>query len=209
MYYVFTLGFHADHAIRRLSRARDVEAIVVVTARPVVRAVQNAFLEISAFCDKARYPIPRLVDVPLDDAASAVYTIVRSVEGARHVVADLSGGIRIVTVLALVAMMVVSRYSYVEVYVSGEREDAPEIRVPMLALQGLVLGGLSGEKHAILELLQKHGTLSVADIARILGRSERTIRAHLAELRRYELVEGGERVSISSWGRLLVALARR
>ncbi len=206
--YVFTLGFHADHAIRRLSRARDVESVVVVTARPVVRAVQNAFMEIVAFCDRAGLPRPVLLDVPLEDPAGAVYAILRAVNGAKHVVVDVSGGMRIVTFLTVVAAMIASRRSYVEVFASGEREDAPEVRVPMLVLHALLFGGLGGEKRAILELLDRFGEMSVSDIAKAIDRSERTVRAHLADLRRYELVEGGSKVRISGWGRLLMALSR-
>jgi len=206
--YVFTLGFHADHAIRKLSRARNVDGIVVVTARPVVRAVQNAFLEISAFCDKARYPIPRLVDIPLDDGAAAVYSIIRSIEDAKHIVADLSGGMRIVTILTFIALMIVSRYRYVELYISGEREDAPEISIPMLALHTFLIGSLSGEKLAILELLAKYSSLSISDIAKIMNRSERTIRSHVAELKKYEFVKGGERISLTGWGYLYLDLVR-
>jgi len=208
VHYVFTLGFHADHAIRRLSRARDVEAVVVVTARPVVRAVRNAFMEIVAFCDRAGLPRPVLLDLPLEDPAGAVYAVLRAVEGARRIVVDVSGGMRIVTLLTVVAAMIASRRSYVEVFASGEREDAPEARIPMLVLHALLFGGLGGEKRAILELLDRFGEMSVSDLAKAIDRSERTVRAHLADLKRYELVEGSAKIRISGWGRLLLALGR-
>ncbi len=204
--YLFTLGFHADHVIRRLVRAQNIEDIKIVTARPVVRAVQQAFQEITAFCERSNYPIPKLVEIDLSDTASAIYRVYREVSGYRQIVADLGGGMRPVIVSTLLALLIASTKSDILVYVSGEREDAPEITVPLTTILTVLFRSLSNEKKKILEHIEKNPGITRSELAEALGRSERTVRAHLAELKRLRfIVEEKNSVRSTPWAQLYLA----
>ncbi len=210
MLYLFTLGFHADHAIRRLLKARDIESIVIVTGKPMVRAVSQAYSEIVAVCEKAGLPTPKLIELPIDDPGTAVYLVYREVRGYQHIVADLSGGMRPVVVLTLLALSLATTSSFVEIYVAGEREDLPETKLVLNLITNLVSRSLSEEKLKILEILWKTPGVSQHDIAQIIGRSDRTVRAHLSELKKLDLVENrGGTLHPTQWTRLALELHNR
>ncbi|MDW8086306.1 MAG: CRISPR-associated CARF protein Csa3 [Ignisphaera sp.] len=208
--YVFTLGFHADHVIRRLSRARDVDGVYVFTGRPAVRAVYNAFQEIAAFCEKASLPTPKLYELSIEDSGAAVYTIVSLLKDAGHIVADVGGGLRGLVAITVSALFILSRWSSIDLYVYGEREDAPETHIPIPALYQIVTKGFSEEKIKILEILNGVDEMDIGSIAGIIGRSERTVRAHLSELKRVCVVvsTSGGKLALTSWGRIVVALSK-
>ena len=209
MFMVFTLGFHADHIIRRLFRAGGgVDGVLLATGRPVVRAVRQAYSEVAAICDRMGLDPPKLLDLPLDDPSTGIAAVLRELRGRSHIVADLGGGMRPVVIMVFSALLLAASRSFVEVYVSGEREDAPEIRIPLNTLLYALSGGLSREKMEILSHLARMGSATQHDLSQLLGRSERTIRAHLADLRRYELVkEVGGRIELTGWASLVMSAA--
>jgi len=187
--YFFTLGFHADHVIRRLQGARDVEGIVVVTAEPVVRAVHVAFGEIASFCDRVRLPAPRMVPVDISSPGEAVVRIAEALQGFDRVVADVSGGMRSVVVLAITALLIHSTRASVRLYAVAEREDAPEMHIPLEMVRVVMGGGLSAERRRVLRTIAETPGASPGDLARALGKSEKTVRNYVAEFRRMGLVE--------------------
>jgi len=202
--YLFTLGFHADHVVRRLGRARDVEGVVLVTVKPAVRAVLEAYRVVAGFCEKVGLPAPKLFEIDVSDPGASAAELVRLLKGFREVVADLSGGMRIAVVLSMLSLIAASRSVDVVVYVSGEREDAPEVRIPLRVVSYL-FGYLSDEKRRLIELVASAPGISVDDVARELGRSERTVRGHVGELRKAELVEvEGSALRPTTWVKLVL-----
>lgn len=208
--YVFSLGFHADHVIRRLSRARDVEDVYVFTGRPATKAVYNAFQEVVAFCEKALYPAPKLYELSIEDPASSVYTVVSLLKDYSHIVADVGGGLRGVISILMTALFILSRRSFIDLYVYGEREDAPETYIPLQTVYQIVTGGFSDEKIRILEALSRNSEgLGIGDLVSLLGRSERTVRAHLSDLKRVGAITvAGDKISLTSWGKAIPVLLR-
>ncbi len=209
MLLVFTLGFHADHVIRRLVRIdpSTVEAINIVTARPVVKAVKQAYTEIVTIVDRTRLPPPKLIDIPIENPATATYLLYRLWKDYRHIVADLSGGMRPVVTITLLTLTLLTQRSYIELYVSGEREDAAEARIPLNVVNYAITKTLSHEKIEILQTLLKTPGLTQHHLAQILGKTERTIRNHLSELKKYELVIDKEKkLYPTDWAKLLIEL---
>ncbi|MCC6057871.1 MAG: CRISPR-associated CARF protein Csa3 [Desulfurococcaceae archaeon] len=201
--YVFTLGFHADHVIKRLARARDVGGVIVVTATPVVKAVSDAFKNIVAFCDKASFPYPQLLDVDVSDGGSAALKVLEKLRGWSYIVADLGGGMRPLVTVTLIALLLAGKWAQVDLVVTGEREDAVELRVPLNTVY-MLLTGIGQEKLRILEELSR-SSMDVSEIAQVLGKSERTVRTYLGELKKFGLVvEDRGRYSTTSWGRLAI-----
>ena len=208
MLLVFTLGFHADHVIRRLFKSTsDVEAVHVVTARPVVSAVKHAYSEIVAIIDRMKLPPPKLIDVDVSSPGASIYTLYKQWKSYSHIVADLSGGMRPVVVITLIALTLATLHSHVELYVSGEREDAVEARIPLNILPYALTKSLSQEKAAILRTLLKTPGLTPHDLAQLLGKSDRTIRAHTSELKRYELIQDkNKKLYPTNWAKLIIEL---
>ena len=201
--YVFTLGFHADHVIKRLARARDVGGVLIVTATPVPKAVVDAFKNVVAFCEKASLPVPQLLEVDVVDGGSAALRVLERLRGWSYIVADLGGGMRPLVTSTLIALLLACRWARVELIVTGEREDAPELRIPLNAVY-MMLTGIGQEKLRILEEVSKR-SMDVSEVAQVLGKSERTVRTYLGELKRFGLVsEEGDKVFATSWGKLAV-----
>ncbi|MEM1909651.1 MAG: hypothetical protein QXH81_08815 [Thermofilaceae archaeon] len=69
--FVFTLGFHEDFILRRLSRkaAQPCEKVPVLTASPVVGGVRSAFNSLVEQCGRLGLSTPELVAVDLTDEA--------------------------------------------------------------------------------------------------------------------------------------------
>ena len=95
--FVFSLGFHEDFVIRRLSdlAARRGEGVVLFTGSPVAPGTRRAFTSLVDYCTRVGLDAPRLVELPLSDAPRAVSTAVRVVSSLPEpIVADLGGGMR-------------------------------------------------------------------------------------------------------------------
>jgi CRISPR locus-related DNA-binding protein len=184
-HFVVTLGFHADHAIRRLAILRPA-TVTVVTASPLVKAVEKAYKDIVAFTDRTSLPHPELVELPVGDPGRAVEILVERLWDRNPIVADLSGGMRPVVVLALTALLLLAvKGNRVEVHVTGESGEAPEAVLDMETLVAIVKGSMSPTRRRIVELLATRGQATPSEIASELKLTERTVRQHLAWLRNH------------------------
>jgi CRISPR-associated protein Csa3 len=202
--FVFTLGFHEDFAIRRLASkaARRGEPILVLTAKPAVGAVQKAFNSLREFCLRVGLEEPRLAELDLSDGARALVearALIGQLPGL--IVADVSGGSRMVVVVAILALLALGR-EY-ELYVASETGAGFELHVP--AGVSRALSRLSEEKRAILAELSRSPGATAEELARRLGRAQKTVRNHLAELKKAGLVtaRGGGGFELTSWGRAI------
>jgi len=124
--FVFTLGFHEDFAIRRLtsSAAGRGDGVLCVTIRPVAGATFRAYSNLVSFAQVNGVRVLGLLDVDPGDPASAIASIisrVSSVNGVRSVVFDVSGGSRGVAIPAVFSAILLSIAGYnVDIYVSSE-----------------------------------------------------------------------------------------
>ncbi len=204
--FVFTLGFHEDYIMRRLSgkSAQRGERILVFTVKPVIQSVRNAFRSLEGFCERVGFERPELVELDLQDTAAAVSAALRVISGVDGlVVADLGGGMRPLGVVVFLALLA-SKVDF-ELYVSGEGSDVLEIYVPRGVLRAL--RGLSEEKLEILRIIGESPGTSVTGIAERLKRNVKTIRNHLSELKSMGLVASrgrGAPLTLTGWGYALV-----
>jgi len=203
--YLFTLGFHPDHITRKLFRAENVEAIYIVTAKPVVKAVQDAYKDVVGLCEKTGLPPPKLIDIDVLDPGAAVYTLVRELKRYRSIYADLSGGMRIVVVITMIALFILSKDLEITITVAGEREDRPEISIDGRIFAYLSTS-LSDERKRILEMIAKNPGIDITYLSQILGRSERTIRIHVSELKKMGLIDikSSGAIHPTSWAWLFI-----
>jgi CRISPR locus-related DNA-binding protein len=139
----------------------------------------------------------------VDDGGAAVLSILERLRNWHSIVADIGGGLRAVVVSTLIALLMACKWAQVELHVSGEREDAAELRVQLNAVYN-ILTGIGQEKLRIVELLGLEG-LDIGELSKALGKSERTVRAYAGELKRLGLVsEDKGKLFATSWGRVAI-----
>ncbi|MEM1848705.1 MAG: CRISPR-associated CARF protein Csa3 [Thermofilaceae archaeon] len=208
--FVFTLGFHEDFILQRLSRkaAQPGERVLVLTASPVVGGVRSAFNSLVEQCGRLGLGAPELVALDLTDEAWALAELINRLRGLEEpIVADLSGGMRALCVLALLALLLSGRRF--ELYVVAEGGEAGELHLP--AGVARALSSLSREKVEILREIARSPGVSVEVLARRLGRSLKTVRNHLSELKSMGLVSSrgrGAPLELTRWGLVLAGVPR-
>jgi CRISPR-associated protein Csa3 len=213
--FVFTLGFHEDFAIRRLtsSAAGRSDAVLCATIRPVASATFRAYNNLVSFASVSGVRVLRLLDVDPGDPASAVASImseVLNVGGVKNVIFDVSGGSRGVTTPAVLAALLLPSLGYnVDIYVSSDGGDVWEARIPSSFLRLLTLN-VSQQKLEMLRVLRENQGLTAEEIAAKLRLHEKTVKNKLAELSREDLIARrgrGGGVYLTQWGNLVAFIA--
>jgi len=183
--FIVTLGFHEDRAIRRLmesSASRDDE-IFAVTAS-TVPAVLAAFNSLAGFCRRVGLPEPKLVEVPprLYEGVAVLAELIGGSPGP--VVLDLSGGMRYIAVLGILALFLTGRRAtvYVQPEAEGEELVVPEsvISLAYEPLQDLEL--------SVLKVIAEHEGSTVEEVAEVFGRSPKTVANAFSRLQKLGLV---------------------
>jgi CRISPR-associated protein Csa3 len=208
--FVFTLGFHEDFAIRRLTSkaAQKGEPILVFTAKPAVGAVQKAYNSLREFCRRVGLEEPSLTELDLSDGPRALVEA-RNLMGQLPglLVVDVSGGVRALVVVTMLALLALGR-DY-ELYAASETGTGFELHLP--AGVAKALSRLSEEKRLILAELAKSPGLTVEGLAKRLKRAPKTVRNHVAELKKAGLVaaRGRGELELTSWGRAVAGAPGR
>lgn len=206
--FIITLGFHEDHVIRRLvnDKASRGDRVVLITASPVASATQRAYESLIAVCGRMGLPRPELVSVSADPY-EGLKTLISLLRSDGDVVLDLSGGMRYLSVYALMALLLIRREG--KVYLQPESGEVSEVAVP----ETLIRAFFSPPRPAEVELMRLVGAggLSAQDIARLSGKSEKTVMNMLSSLSRRGLIvrkgrAGG--VYLTSAGKLLLEVLR-
>ncbi|MEM2794538.1 MAG: CRISPR-associated CARF protein Csa3, partial [Thermofilaceae archaeon] len=123
-------------------------------------------------------------------------------------VVDLSGGMRIICALTLLALLI-SRKRF-ELYVESETGESGELYVPPGVIRAFT--SLSREKLDILLEIAKNPGISVESLARRLGKPAKTVKNHLSELKSMGLVAShgrGAPLEVTRWGAVLVGFPER
>jgi len=209
--FVFTLGFHEDYILRRLREkaAQPGEPITIFTAEPVVSGVSRAYESLASFCSSLGLDRPRLV--PLNMAAPAYsLTQARSViqRLPRPIVVDLGGGFRSLVLLVFVALL--TGCEDFELHVSVETGEEHGLYMPRGVVRALKR--LSPEKREILAYIGRSPGITAELLARRLGRSVKTVRNHLTELKAMGLIAArgrGAPLKLTEWGEALAAAEDR
>lgn len=204
--FIISLGFHEDRAIRRLtmsSASRDDEVFLITASTSP--AVLRAYDSLVSFCRKAGLREPKLVEVPSDlyGGVAKIAELVLGFEGP--VVVDLSGGMRYLAVLGMLALFLARRRAVVYVQPEGEGQD---LEIPE-SVMDLAHTSLQDLERSILKMVAGGEGLRVEDVARSLGRSPKTVANAVSRLQRLGLVvrrgrSGG--LHLTSVGRLAVLL---
>jgi len=110
---------------------------------------------------------------------------------------------RAVVVVVLLALLTSGRAF--ELYVSSEGGEAEELRIP--AGVARALSSLSAEKREILSVIARSEGCTAEFVAGRTGKSLKTVRNHLSELKKMSLISSTGRrggYKLTSWGRAVL-----
>ncbi|MEM0473018.1 MAG: CRISPR-associated CARF protein Csa3 [Sulfolobales archaeon] len=187
--FIFTLGFHEDFILRRLAseRAQPGNRIVVMAAKPLTGASRGAFQNLTAYCVRTGLSEPELVEIAPGDFTTMLQAASETIDRLEEpLIADLSGGMRILVVVVYTAI-ITSGKRY-RVYIVPEAQDqSAQIEIETTHIEALTKE-LPEEKTKILETIVRNPGITIPQLARITKKSEKTIANHLTELKKLNLV---------------------
>ncbi len=216
--FVATLGFNETFIISTINAysASSGDGLVTVTLSPVVGGVEKALGNLRGLASALGFT---MYDPILIDRDAVVDSITRMVDkltvildsgGYKHVIADLTGGPRIVVVSTLIALLSLSSQARVDVRIQDETGGLGELRFNIDLLK-IALRGL-GEKGKLLEYIVSHPGVRPGSIAEDLGLAPKTVANYLTYLKKLGLVyqKGrGRGLYPTEWGVLVASLWRR
>jgi CRISPR locus-related DNA-binding protein len=206
--FVFTLGFHEDHVVRRLHmhNALSEDVIVLFTVGPVVPAVRRAFEGVRGYALRTGLSEPRLVEVPLDPP-NAIYVIMSTLEDLpRPLIIDISGGMRVLGVLILISLLLIG-WEGVDIYLQPEGGDVREVHIPRELFE-FMRYPLSDSELEIVKAVSESPGITIEELARVMGRSEKTIRNSIVRLKKLLIVQKGRYAGLypTKWVKVITNL---
>jgi len=188
--YIFTLGFHEDFIIRRLmsSKTSKGERIIVFTVSPVSGASEKAFKNLEAFCATTGLSRPELVEIKVSgrEFIEIVYDIISVLKDLEEpIIADLSGGMRILVIATYIGVEMSRKRSIV--YVAQESGQGEEYKIDIEEMR-ILSKEYSEEKMRILKEIAENPGTTIREIAEKIKRSEKTVTTHINDLKKDRLV---------------------
>jgi len=205
---ILTLGFDEKFCFRALLRheIKEGDEIVLITAG-LVDKVKKAYEWIKTVVERSYDVKIKLIEIDVKNLMKAILDVVNLLDEYKdwNVIVNLSGGMRILTIIMLFALTIKSmRHIKVEI----ELEDLSAlIEIPtQLFVVGDVKSKLTNEKIEILKLISQFE--EVKKIVEVLGKDASTIRRHIASLVEMGLVNVEKRkplkVKLTDFGELIL-----
>jgi len=205
--FLYPLGFHEHAAVRLLVeyRASRDDKLVVFTCNPLSAGSRSAFESLRAVAAAQGFPEPELVLVNCSDYFESFSTVKKHLAPLTgEFVLEIGTGPRLISHVVTHVLMFTRRGFTVHYQPETGVDTSTGVSAGFL---GVVLNGLSSSEMEVLSVLGTDGA-SIAELARILGKSEKTVRNIVSMLRSKGLVEKSgrsERVFLTRAGRALVA----
>ncbi|HIP25485.1 MAG TPA: CRISPR locus-related DNA-binding protein [Archaeoglobus profundus] len=205
---ILTLGFDERFCFRAILRheIKEGDEIVLITAG-LVDKVKKAYEWIKTVVERSYDVKIKLIEIDVKNLMKAILDVVNLLDEYKdwNVIVNLSGGMRILTIIMLFALTIKSmRHIKVEI----ELEDLSAlIEIPtQLFVVGDVKSKLTNEKIEILKLISQFE--EVKKIVEVLGKDASTIRRHIASLVEMGLVNVEKRkplkVKLTDFGELIL-----
>ncbi|QKR00735.1 CRISPR locus-related DNA-binding protein [Metallosphaera tengchongensis] len=207
--YLSTMGFHESFMLRLLARtnASKEDELVIVVPRPVVGGVADAIEGLRATCYRMRYPEPKVEEIEVGDfpkTLSQVAMIVGRSKG--FVYTNLSLGLRLMDTVILLSL-ISTRRPFVA-YFFNETGEGSEVVVRGEEVYSL-LEDYTAEDMRLLMTVGKGEGVALSDLAKGLGKSEKTVVNRVSELKKRGLLNlrGKDRgVELTELGRALLVV---
>jgi len=188
---VVSIGFEEKYAIRSLTRhGLDKGDRILLLTGPLVERTIKTLNFIKDFVTKyfSSEVSLRICEIPVHEFSMALSVVKKAiaddVKGAREVIVNLSGGMKVV---AFATLMAIAQLKPSNVLIEVELEDSSTVvQIPTLLLNPPSIEGAKLE--VLRKLIERGGEVSVRELAKSLGKDASTIRRYLIELRKLRLV---------------------
>jgi len=169
-----------------MSRASREDTIVLFTCKPAVGAVIRAYEGLKLRTSSLGLSTPKLVEISCENPAEAISEARKIIkELPEPIIADLSGGMRLAVIIVYTALLMENKAF--ELKMQSESEPPIQMEIPYPILK-LLKTPLSKEKKQIILEIMKTPGITVKELAEKLGKKEKTIANHIAELKKHQLV---------------------
>ncbi|AAB89388.1 CRISPR-associated transcriptional regulator Csa3 [Archaeoglobus fulgidus] len=188
---IATLGFDEKFCYRAILRhgIKEGDRVILITTQMVERVAKayewiRKLLETS-YGDRVEVEVLQVELKSVEKAIREVADKIKEVEGYDLVVVNISGGMRVLVVIVLLACMLgLPENLKVEI----EKEDFSDIVELPVGVLKIVKSPLGDDKVEVLKAVM-NGLRDVRGLSKHLGKDESTIRRHLAALEKMGLIE--------------------
>lgn len=206
--YFVTIGFHESFILRLLSHtnATKSDRLVIVVPKPIIGGVAEAIESLRANCSRLHYPEPEVHEIEIKDFAETLSQIVSVINslGRGIIISNLSAGMRLMDAIILVGL-IASRRDFI-VYLLDEGGEGREMVIDSSEVSTLIKD-YSTEEIKLLMAVEKLGKTTVPELAKLLGKSEKTVMNRISEMKKEKLIalKGKDReVVLTSLGKIVV-----
>lgn len=179
--------------------------IIAYTVKPAVTAVKRAFDGLKGFTSRTMLREPLLIELPLD-TPNAIYLIIKSLsDKPRPFIVDLSGGMRVLTLYVMTALLLMKEDA--DIYVQPESGGLTETIIPKELFE-FMRKPVTGIELEIIGEVSKNPGVTIEELARITKKSEKTIRNILSRLRKLLITQKGRKAGLypTKWVKILTPI---
>ncbi|MEZ0394286.1 MAG: CRISPR-associated CARF protein Csa3 [Desulfurococcaceae archaeon] len=189
--FICPLGFHEDFVLRALIRRRasPSDRALALVCGPAAGGVLRAWESLTAQCNRQGLPRPELLQLTCSDAYAALGEVRRAIESAgdAEVVLCAGGGMRLLTIVALLALVALRRRFSIHYEPEGGEQGRELFVGPELS--SAIYEGLSELERKVISLALEQPGIRFSELSRALGIKEKTARNVASRLRRRGLLE--------------------
>ena len=212
-----TLGFNETYIVNTLHRygASKGDGVLIITLNPIVGGVRKALNNLNGIASVMRFTMHGVVGIERDNPVGSITSIIDKIldildrYGYRRVIADLTGGPRMVIIATMTALLLLPSRISVEIRVQDETGGEADIRLKIEVLKAALKG--LGEKGRVLAYITSNPGTPPGGIAEALGLSPKTIANYVTHLKKLGLVTQkgrGRGIYPTEWGIILSRLGR-
>ncbi len=212
-----TLGFNETYLVNTLHRygATRGDGGLIITLYPVVGGVRRALNNLNGIASVMGFTMHGVVGIRRERPVESIINIIDRISevavehGYKRVIADLTGGPRMVIMATMTALLLLPGNIGVEVRVQDETGGEGDLRLDIEVLKASLKG--LGEKGRVLAYIVSNPGASPGAIAEALGLSPKTVANYITHLKRLGLVAQkgrGRGVYPTEWGAILSKLGR-
>ena len=209
--FIATLGFHENFIIRTLnsSAAQAGEGLLPVSLKPSVSGVISAYNNLKSIASRLGVRVYELLELDPDPPKGIVKftdTVINKIGSGNYnfIIADLTGGPRIIGIIVYTSLILLSTRINVEVRMQSDVGGGWDARIDGRFLK--LLRTPMGERSKVLRYIALNPGCTISDIASALGVSPKTAANYTASLKKLGLVvqKGrGRGLYLSEWGYVL------
>ncbi|WP_338602870.1 CRISPR-associated CARF protein Csa3 [Sulfolobus tengchongensis] len=186
--YFVTLGFNETYLLRLLNEtsAQKEDKLVIVVPSPIVSGTRTAIENVKIQSYRLHYPEPEVHEIKLSDFNTTLSQILDYLLPLPEpIISDLTIGMRMFNSLILINILI-SKKKFT-VYLRDEGGGSTVISFNDNAINAL-LRDYTKEEMRMLDVIKRNNGISTTELAKVLGKSEKTLLNKITELKKIGIV---------------------